>query len=67
MKHLSVVLKIVATLLSLAIASLPLFAQVNTGELRLKIKDPNGLGLKATVALSSEANQYLSELTTSDD
>jgi hypothetical protein len=47
--------------------AVPLVAQVDTGELRLKVTDSTGLGLKATVALSSEANQYFSELTTDAD
>jgi hypothetical protein len=45
----------------------PLVAQVNTGELRLRVTDATGLGLRATVALSSEANQYFGELTTNAD
>ena len=42
-------------------------ARVNTGELRLKVIDSTGIGIKATVALSSEANQYFSEFTTDAD
>jgi TonB-dependent Receptor Plug Domain len=42
-------------------------AQVNTGELRLKVIDSTEIGIKATVALSSEANQYFSEFTTDAD
>ncbi len=42
-------------------------AQVNSGELRLKVTDPTGRGLKATVALLSEANQYRYELNTAED
>jgi hypothetical protein len=51
-------------LILLAAAS-PLLAQVNRGELRLKVTDPTGLGLKAAVTLSSAANQYTNALTTS--
>ena len=29
----------------------PLFAQSNTGELRLKVTDPAGLGIKSSVVL----------------
>jgi outer membrane cobalamin receptor len=47
-------------------AGLPLLAQVNTGELRLRVTDPAGLGLKARVTLSSEANRYRNEFTTDD-
>ena len=41
-------------------------AQVNTGELRLKVTDSAGLGLKASVIVSSETNQYRNAFTTSD-
>ena len=41
-------------------------AQTNTGELRIKITDPSGLGLKAKVEISSSANEYRSTLTTDD-
>ena len=47
-------------------AALPLLAQSNTGELRLKITDPAGLGVKTAVQLTSEANQYQNTLLTSD-
>jgi hypothetical protein len=46
--------------------ALPLFCQSNSGELRLKVTDPSGLGLKATVEVVSEANQYRNTLATSD-
>jgi hypothetical protein len=59
-------MKILATFYPCCIA-LPLVAQVNTGELRLKITDPTGVGVKATVVLSCEANQYFTELTTNAD
>ncbi len=35
-----------------------LLAQVNTGELRLRVTDPAGLGLKASVSVASDASQY---------
>ena len=35
-----------------------IFGQSNTGELRLKITDPEGLGVKTSVELVSEANQF---------
>ena len=35
-----------------------LFGQSNLGELRLKVTDPAGLGLPASVTLVSEANQF---------
>jgi TonB-dependent Receptor Plug Domain len=46
--------------------SLQLLAQSNTGELRLTVTDPSGLGLKSTVRLVSEANQYRDTFTTDD-
>ena len=42
------------------------FAQANSGELKLKVLDPSGAGVKATVQVASEANQYRSTLTTDD-
>jgi hypothetical protein len=44
----------------------PLFSQSNTGELRLKITDPDGLAVKTTVQIVSHANQYRSTLTTNE-
>src|SRR5271165_6774299 len=44
----------------------PLFGQSNSGELRLKITDPAGLGLRAAVQILSQGNQYQNNLTTSD-
>ena len=38
----------------------PLFAQTNTGELRLKVVDPQGLAAKTSVELRCDANQYQS-------
>jgi hypothetical protein len=51
----------------LLLTTWPLLAQVNTGELRLKVTDPTGLGLKATVTLASEASQYHSKFATDED
>ena len=41
-------------------------AQTNTGELRLKITDPSGLGLKTKIEISSSANEYRNTLATDD-
>src|SRR5208282_513465 len=46
--------------------TLPMLAQRNTGELRLTVTDPSGLGLKSTVELVSEANDYRYTFTTDD-
>ena len=58
-------LKVMPALLLLT--TWPLLAQVNTGELRLKVTDPTGLGLKATVTLASEASEYHSKFATDED
>jgi hypothetical protein len=55
---------IVCSLLSFA---WPLLAQVNKGELRLKITDPAGLGLKVWGTVSSESNSYHSHFSTDDE
>ena len=52
--------------LTVLLCALPLVAQSNTGELHLKVTDPQGLGVKSTVVLVSEANQYHSEFLTDD-
>src|ERR1700675_1470168 len=46
--------------------SCTLLGQSNTGELRLKITDPDGLGVKGTVELASEANEFRLKLATGD-
>jgi hypothetical protein len=50
----------------LLFCALPLLGQSNSGELRLKVTDPSGLSVKATVQIISEANQYRSTLATDD-
>ncbi len=49
------------------LVALPLFAQSNRGELRLRVTDPQGLGVKTTVHIVSEANQYHNTLATSEE
>jgi TonB-dependent Receptor Plug Domain len=46
--------------------ALPVYCQSNRGELRLKVIDPSGLGVKTTVLIVSEANQYRNSLTTTE-
>lgn len=53
-------------LLVILLWSAVLFAQSNRGELHLTVTDPAGLGVKATVELRSEANQYHTILTTNE-
>jgi hypothetical protein len=38
--------------------TVPIFAQSNTGELRLTVTDPSGLAVRTSVELLSEANEY---------
>ncbi|MGB8062656.1 MAG: TonB-dependent receptor [Candidatus Sulfotelmatobacter sp.] len=44
--------------LAVLLLGMPAFAQSNRGELRLKVTDPHGLGLKTQVEMVSESNQY---------
>jgi hypothetical protein len=53
-----------ALILAALLWSFPMLAQ--SGELRLTVTDPSGLGLKSTVELVSEANQYRYTFTTDD-
>ncbi|PYX48883.1 MAG: TonB-dependent receptor [Acidobacteria bacterium] len=50
----------------MVLLALPLGAQSNAGELRLKVSDPHGLGVKASVTLSSEAAHLHRALVTDD-
>jgi hypothetical protein len=51
---------------ALFLSAVSLFAQVNNGELRLKVTDPSGVGVKTTVQITSKANQYRTTLPTND-
>ena len=44
----------------LFLISIPLFSQSNSGELRLKVTDPSGSGLRSTVELVSQSNESVS-------
>jgi hypothetical protein len=46
--------------------ALPLLGQSNSGELRLKVTDPSGHGVKTAVHIVSEANQYRTTLETGE-
>ncbi|HSZ00011.1 MAG TPA: TonB-dependent receptor [Terriglobales bacterium] len=48
------------------LCSVPLFCQSNSGELRLRVTDPDGLGVKTMVQIVSRAHQYRNTLATSD-
>ncbi|MGB9197906.1 MAG: TonB-dependent receptor [Terriglobales bacterium] len=43
------------------------FGQANRGELHLKITDPAGLGVRTSVRIVSEANEYRNTLNTDDE
>jgi hypothetical protein len=56
-----------ALIIAVLLWSLPVLAQTSlTGELRLTVTDPAGLGVKSTVEIISDANQYRDTLTTDD-
>jgi hypothetical protein len=46
--------------------ALPLLCQSNSGELRLRVTDPSGRGVKTSVHLQSAANQYRTLLQTDE-
>jgi len=48
------------------LCSVPLFAQSNSGELRIRVTDPSGLGVRSSVELVCEANEFRKTLTTDD-
>jgi hypothetical protein len=48
------------------LCALPLRAQSNTGELRLKVTDPDGLAIKASAQLASDANEFHRTYVTDD-
>jgi outer membrane cobalamin receptor len=50
----------------LLLSALPLLAQSNTGELRLKVTDPDGLAVKASVELTRDATQFHHSFITDD-
>ena len=50
----------------LLLCALPVMAQSRMGELRLKVADSSGLGVKSSVMLVSEANHFQQELVTDD-
>jgi hypothetical protein len=50
----------------LFLISIPLFSQSNSGELRLKVTDPSGSGLRSTVELVSQSNEYRNAFTTDE-
>jgi hypothetical protein len=55
-----------ALIIAALLWTLPMLAQSDTGELRLTVTDPSGLGLKSTVELVSQGNEYRHTFTTDD-
>jgi outer membrane cobalamin receptor len=55
-----------ALALLLFLIAVPCFAQSNSGELRLKVTDPSGLGVQSSVDLVSDANHVRENLSTDD-
>ncbi|HXW16273.1 MAG TPA: TonB-dependent receptor plug domain-containing protein [Terriglobia bacterium] len=53
--------------LAVLLTASPLCGQTNTGELRFKVTDPAGLGIKSSVELVSEANQFHKTYSTDSD
>src|ERR1700728_3581718 len=53
-------------IIAILLWALPMLAQRTTGELRLTVTDPAGLGLKSRVELVSEGNDYRYTFTTDD-
>jgi outer membrane cobalamin receptor len=51
---------------ALILFCLPLYGQGNSGELRLKVTDPGGLGVKTNVVLVSQSNDFRSTMATDD-
>jgi outer membrane receptor for Fe3+-dicitrate len=55
-----------ALIITVLLWAVPMLAQRTTGELRLTVTDPAGLGLKSTVELVSQASDYRRTFTTDD-
>jgi len=51
----------------LILLALPVLAQSNAGELRLRVTDPTGLGVRCRVELVSQANQFRQQYSTDAD
>lgn len=47
--------------------TIPAWGQSRTGELRLKVTDPSGLGVKSSIRLVSDANHFQQTLSTDED
>jgi hypothetical protein len=61
----SVFMKTYAALFIL-LCGLPVLGQSNSGELRLRVTDPAGLGIRTSIQIVSEGNQYRNTLATNE-
>src|SRR5947209_9809234 len=52
--------------LCVLLSALPLFAQSHAGELRVRVTDPTGFGVKASITLTSDALEIRRSLDTDD-
>jgi outer membrane cobalamin receptor len=59
-------MRFVRSLAALLILAAPLFGQSRRGELRLKVTDPTGLGVKSSVELVSEASHFEEKFSTDE-
>jgi hypothetical protein len=57
-------MKTTALIILILLGTIPIVAQSTTGELRLTVTDPAGRGLKSSVELVSEGNEYRQAFTT---
>jgi hypothetical protein len=57
---------LLAGCLVLVVGILQVFGQSNTGELRLRVTDPDGLAVRSTIELVSESNQFRHTFTTDE-
>jgi hypothetical protein len=55
-----------ALMIAVLLWALPMLSQSTTGELRLAVTDPKGLGLKSTIELVSQGNEYRNSFTTDE-
>jgi outer membrane cobalamin receptor len=59
-------MRIIRVLTTLLFLAAPLFGQSRRGELRLKVTDPTGLGVKSSVELVSEASHFEEKFSTDE-
>ncbi len=53
-------------MMAMLLSAVPMLSQSTTGELRLAVADPTGLGVKSAVELVSDANEYRHTFDTDD-